>query len=133
MSTLTEVYVCRSSATVDEGRQRPDGLNTVRWLFLGDATGGDLLPWWGVQLPRCNAKIVFGPMCQMCLAVANSACIRQKLSTVQWQPDKRREASITSPTDVGDTRGGVIGGRCGVIGGVKNRGVVSSRSGVNLT
>ena len=34
---------------------------------------------------------------------------------------------------MGDTGGGVIGGRCGVIGGVKDRGVVLSKSGVNLT
>ena len=69
----------------------------------------------------------------ICFGGPNSACFGQKLSSVQRQPDKRRKASITSPTDVGDTRGGVIGKRCGVIGGVKNRGVVLSKSGVNLT
>ena len=47
MSTLTEVYVrCNGFGG---GRQRSDDLNIVRWLFSGDARGGDILPWWGVN------------------------------------------------------------------------------------
>jgi len=61
MSTLTEVDVrCNGFGG---GRQRSDDLNIVRWLFSGDARGGDILPWWGVVAPRRNAKNVVGQMC----------------------------------------------------------------------